>query len=509
MNRIITANIHSFVFQIDEAAYDNLKAYLNKIRQKVNNDEVVSDIENRIAELFDYKLRNGSQAIFQVDVDDIIAQIGNPEQFGNDDAEQTDTSTSAAETQGARRRGYRRLYRNEDDKIVGGVCSGIAAYFDIDPLVPRIIFAAALFFFGSGFLLYIFLMIILPKAITPSEKLEMRGEPVDYKNLSKTIEKDFKDAYDRYSPGVRTGFERSTSVIVKIGTIILMALLVSIFIPGCIGILGSIGALSWSLPVLNSYMFTSYTESITIIIGVILFLLVPVIGIGYKLIRVIFKTRPVPRIVSIFMVVLWITGFCLLAYSTFNIGKEFSSTYKITTSDTCTQISNNKTLIIRTNQSHDHSEFTIRKENGEQHINIRSRQDMKEFLDEKIGENINLKVIKGIGDKPVVKISKRSAGKDRYTAAQNAQRIDYNYTVRDSIIYLDDFFSLGSQQLWRNQKVLVTIEVPEGYHLFIDHSCNRIFDDSYFITSNNYYDDDEVTGRYLKVEGNGILVPEK
>jgi phage shock protein PspC (stress-responsive transcriptional regulator) len=506
MNRIITANINGFVFQIDEAAYENLKNYLNTIRQKVNDNEVLADIENRIAELFDYKLKNGRQAIFQDDVQDIITQIGNPDQFGSE--ETLDNGVEANHNAGTgRKKGYRRLYRNEDDKVIGGVCSGIAAYFDIDPLIPRIAFAVSFVAFGFGLLLYLFLMVVLPKAITPAEKLEMRGEPVDYKNLSKTLEKDFKDAYERFKPEVKTGFERFAEVAVKVGMIILIIFLVSIFIPSSFGILASIGLASWSLPVLSSYMFTSYSESVIILIGLILFLLIPVIGIGYKLIRLVFKTKPMGRVISVSLAVLWVTGFCLLAYSTFNIGQQFSSSYKVTTTDTLSGMDKKHTLIIRARQGHDHSEFIIDDGDGEERINIHSRQDMKEFLDEKISENIDLKIIKGLSDRPIIKVSKRSAGRTRHLASVNAEGMEYNYTVKDSIIYLDDYFSLGSGKLWRNQNVVVTLEVPEGYRMYLDPSCNRMFEGSDFSRHRHYRHRDEVTGKYLKIDENGITVP--
>jgi len=510
MNRIITANINSFVFQIDEMAYENLKTYLNSIRQKVGNEEVVSDIENRIAELFDYKLKNGRQAIFIEDVKDIIEQIGNPEQFGNDDGKdeshQEHSSTARPEP---RRKGYRRLYRNDDDKVIGGVCSGIAAYFDIDPLIPRIIFAVSFFFFGSGLLLYLFLMVVLPKALTPAEKLEMRGEPVDFKNLSKTVERDIRDAYERFQPEVKTGFERFAEIAVKVGMIVLMIFLISLFIPGSIGILASIGVASWSLPVLSSYIFTSYSESLIILAGLILFLLVPVIGIGYKLVRFIFKTKPLGRFFSISLSLLWVIGFCLLAYSTFNIGQQFSSSYKVTTTDTLKQTNIQQTLVLRTNPSHGHSEFIVEKQNGEDEINIRSRQDMKEFLDEKISENIDLRIVRGMNDHPVIRVSKRSAGSNKQEAANYAEKMNYQYLMKDSVLYLDDYFSIGSQQLWRNQKVLVTIEVPVGYKLFIDPSCSRMFEYSDVTMHrhrNRYHN--EITGKYLKMDENGVMVPQ-
>jgi hypothetical protein len=134
---------------------------------------------------------------------------------------------------------------------------------------------------------------------------------------------------------------------------------------------------------------------------------------------------------------------------------------------------------------------------------------MKEFLDERISENMDLKIVKGMSAMPIIRISRRSAGKNREEAAANAQKIDYHYDVQDSVVYLDDYFSMGTQQLWRNQKVLVTIEVPEGFKLYIDRSCDRILNSDFTRHHNRYdnHDNDELTGKYLKVDKDGITVP--
>lgn len=503
MNRIISANINGFIFQIDEVAYESLKSYLDSIRQKVNNIEVSSDIENRIAELFDYKLKNGSQAIFKHDVEEIISQIGSPEQLGGEESQEDRHNTPPPAE--SRRKGYRRLYRNDDDKVVGGVCSGIAAYFDIDPIIPRLIFGAAFFFFGTGFLLYIFLMIVLPKAITPAEKLEMRGEPVDYRNLSKNFESDIKDAYERYKPGVRQGLGRFSEVFVKIMMILLMVFLVSIFLPGCVAVLASIGVASWSLPVLGSYMFTNTAETYIILVGLILFLTIPLIGLGYKLMRIIFKTKPMSRVLTTMLTLFWCIGFGLLAYSAFNVGSKFSSYSKITETDTLDMSkSNERSLIIKANRGDGQTEFIVEKDTQGRRIHISSRKDMREFLDEEISRNIDLNIVSGYGSEPLIAVSRRSAGTDNRDAAMNAEKIDYHYIFKDSVLILDNFFSLGDKQLWRNQKVYITIEVPESYNLYIDRSCDRMMEYTRYRSSRH---NNGITGKHLKVSSHGIIIP--
>lgn len=501
MNKIISANINGFVFSIDEAAYDKLRAYLEDIRKKVNNFEVMTDIENRIAELFDYKLKNGKPAILEEDVNEIIGQIGSPDQFGQE--EETAESTQKSATSSGSRKKYRRLYRNEDDKIIGGVCSGIAAYFNIDPMFIRLAFGASFFMLGTGFLLYIFLMVILPKAMTPSEKLEMMGEPVDFKNLSKTIEKDFKEAYDRYKPDMKTGFERFAEVAVKVGAVILLLFLVSIFIPTGIGIFASIGVATWSLPVLSSYMFTTFSDTIVLLLGMILFFIIPIIGAGYKLIRIIFKTRPMHKAISISLSIVWLLGFCMLAYSTYNIGSQFSTSHKLNEIDTI-KVEKNQTLVIRSTGEQDETRFYRKDDDGDEHINIHSRDDLKAFLDQKISENVELTIARGFSKYPVLKVIRKSLGEDRKNAYGNAERIEYHYDFNDSILNLSGYFSMGNDQLWRNQRVKLILEIPEGQKFIIDSTCEDLLSGRDF---HDWDEDDEesIYGSNLRINNKGVI----
>ncbi len=502
MNKIISANINGFVFQIDELAYVKLKAYLDMIRQKVNNSEVVQDIENRIAELFNEKLGNGSIAIFDTDVDEVMQQIGKPEEFGSEEQEDQQGKTGNASGLDLQGKAKRRLYRDSDDKVIGGVCSGIAAYFGLDPVLVRLAFAASFFFFGTGIILYILLMIVIPKANTPAEKLEMRGEPVDYKNLSRTVEMEFKDAYQRYKPEVKTGFERFLEILVRVGMIALLIFLVSIFIPGCFGILTGIGIASWSLPALSSYLFTDPADSVVILIGLILFILIPLFGVFYSILRFALKFGPLNRVLSISLSVLWFTGFCMLAYSTYKIGMQFSESGKISAEDTLKFRSGlQNTIVLRTNATHNRSQFLINDEDGEKRIRIRSQDDLKEEIDRGISEQVQLNIVQGFHSSPVVKITRYSNGRTKNDALERASQIEYAYELRDSVLYLDETFGRSGQSLWRNQRVLVTIEVPMHYRLYIDRSCESILD-------LNWGDEEEVTGRYLRVDHRGVKVGE-
>ncbi|GIV28712.1 MAG: hypothetical protein KatS3mg027_2526 [Bacteroidia bacterium] len=144
--------------------------------------EILEDIENRMAEILSNKINEFKKVVTVEDVQYLIQTMGNPDEF-----EETGSSTANQTYSGQVKK---RFYRNPDDKIVGGVCGGIAAYFDIDPLWIRLAWAIAIFVFGSGLLFYILLWIIIPEAKTPSQKLEMKGESIKIENFGKTMAED-------------------------------------------------------------------------------------------------------------------------------------------------------------------------------------------------------------------------------------------------------------------------------------------------------------------------------
>lgn len=190
MKKIININFHGRVVPIEETAYDILKQYIDSLRRHFANeegrDEIINDIENRFAELFSERLQKGSTCITDEDVNAIIVSMGRPEDFEEEDVTpNTGTASSASYQQStSSQQSYtteepHRLYRSENDKILGGVCGGLAAYLRVDPAIVRIIFALITFGgFGSGFLLYIILWIVVPsKSITTNIRKRLYRNP--------------------------------------------------------------------------------------------------------------------------------------------------------------------------------------------------------------------------------------------------------------------------------------------------------------------------------------------
>jgi phage shock protein PspC (stress-responsive transcriptional regulator) len=189
MNKILHINLSGYPLSIDDDAYEHLKQYLDALRKHFKNhegsQEIISDIESRTAEIIQQRLEN-RKIVTMSDVQAAIIRMGTPEDFGaeNNFEEKTQTMNTNTNYQTGKR-----LYKNIDEKVVGGVCSGLAAYFGInDPVWVRIAFVILTVAVGFGIPIYILLLIILPEAVTTSQKLEMRGEPIDVNSISKAVQ---------------------------------------------------------------------------------------------------------------------------------------------------------------------------------------------------------------------------------------------------------------------------------------------------------------------------------
>ena len=170
MKKIININLSGRVIPIEDSAYESLQRYIESLRRYFANeegrDEIINDIESRIAELMNDKIRKGASAVTEADIEEIIQSMGRVEDFEEAETIETATAATTADTEGQhqrKRQSKGRLYRDNSDKLLGGVCSGIASYMNVDPSVIRLLFAIITFGgFGFGFLLYILLWIILP-----------------------------------------------------------------------------------------------------------------------------------------------------------------------------------------------------------------------------------------------------------------------------------------------------------------------------------------------------------
>lgn len=240
MKKTFTVNLGGTIFNIDSDAYQLLDDYLSNLRlyfrKQEDADEIVHDIESRISELLSEKVSSGSQVITLAFVEEVIERMGKPEEFAGVEAG-SEHAAGASPHSGAKRQGAaKRLYRDPDNKMLGGVISGFAAYLGCDTTLLRLLAIALMFVsVGAAIIIYIICWLLMPPAHTAAEKLSMRGEEVTIENIGRTV----KTGFEKVSNGVndfvnsgkpRTFFQKVADILVAIAGFVLKVCLVLLLI---------------------------------------------------------------------------------------------------------------------------------------------------------------------------------------------------------------------------------------------------------------------------------------
>lgn len=202
MNKTVNINLGDIPFSIDENAYERLSKYLKTIERHFSKsegcEEIIYDIEVRMAELFQESLKN-KQIVSLKEVEEVIAIMGTPQDFGAEEDEPKAESKHSQYTKtGKRYKTGKRLFRDPDEKVIAGVCGGLSTYFGFeDPIWMRLLFV--LFFFVFGPLHYIIFWIVIPKARTTNDRLAMQGEAINVNNIARKVEEEISNITDKIS----------------------------------------------------------------------------------------------------------------------------------------------------------------------------------------------------------------------------------------------------------------------------------------------------------------------
>jgi phage shock protein PspC (stress-responsive transcriptional regulator) len=194
MQKTVTVHMNGFAFFMDEDAHARLHNYIEKLKRRYGTteggDEIIADIEGRLAELFSQRTNPSVGVVTLQMVEEAIQILGEPEQFDDAGASSNEGSRSDAPKYV---HGPKRLYRDVDSRVLGGVCAGIAAYFGADVMLVRVLAVVLTIITGfAGAFVYLLLWIVLPEALLPSQKLEMRGEKINVENIEKAVKSEFE-----------------------------------------------------------------------------------------------------------------------------------------------------------------------------------------------------------------------------------------------------------------------------------------------------------------------------
>jgi phage shock protein PspC (stress-responsive transcriptional regulator) len=603
MNKVININFQGRILPIEEQAYEILKQYIESLRiyfaNEEGRDEIINDIECRIAELCEDRLKKGTVCIAASDIDLIITSIGRPADFeAQDGFEQSTTATAHNSNDGRQQNTYqntsgnnnsnfyrdgnrpKRLYRDEQNKVLGGVCSGIANYFVIEPWIVRILWffliginilaylilwiavpstsikevggvrkrlfrdidkkiiggvAAGLSkYFGiqvwivrilflipfirfvanfrhmhlfqfwdapdfpnflditfspGAVFVYIVLWLVLPEAKTSADKLEMVGEKVDLNSIKNTIQNDMEgfskraqswgsDLYNR-NKGTNNSNEENASnqstenhrstekrkgLLYYIGRIITLSIKVFVyFILAIVGIsllaaLFGIGVAATALLPLKNFILDDGAQTWSVIGAILLFVWVPIIGIVTAVIRKFAGFKKANVYVRSSFWALWIVGWVVLFYFGSSLGNSFSR-----------HNAPAEQSIALTNPTINYVEITAAPKMKYYENNWFQFEPFQGFADEDTVyvRNLRIRIVQSKTDSFEVKIVKLSNGKTVQNANELANKINFELTQQDSLVYLDRGIGINKKDKFRNQHIIMTIAVPIGKRIKI------------------------------------------
>ena len=350
MKKTYTINLSGKIFHIDEDALEKLQEYINTLKtyytQEEDGNEIMDDIENRIGELFTENLKGQFREVITLDdVDQAIATMGTPDDIIDEDEQPRKSAPKQA----------KKLYRNPDNKVLGGVAGGLAAYWGISPLLIRIGFVLLSFYYGIFIIVYIILWIAVPKAKTTKQKLEMKGENINVSNIERSI----KDEYQEIKNGKGAAFvnrvgEGLCEVFTIIGKVLAIIIGVALFVWGIFMLFAFLSALflpnlyPWKSGFMElAYAFTPLNFTlgkiaISFLIGI------PIIMIIYMAIKLLFSFKSNNKVIALSALSCWMLGLVMLIFVGISEGRSWS--IKGTRYGESLELSQQDTLVLLVNE---------------------------------------------------------------------------------------------------------------------------------------------------------------
>jgi phage shock protein PspC (stress-responsive transcriptional regulator) len=602
MKQVININFQGRVVPIEVTAFELLKNYTESLSRHFANEEgkeeIINDIESRIGELFQERITKGATCITDDDVNAIIKNMGRPEEFEAMDDTQTQSFASSANdeqsTGSNASTGNKRLYRDENDKVLGGVCSGLANYFNIDVVIARIIFVVLLFsgigfltyiimwiavpssattqiggtrkklfrdpdekliagvcsgignYFGinawiprvlfllpflsfisrwghwgglwdfgdvlrftfspTSLIVYIILWIVIPEANTTSEKLEMKGEKVDMNSIKASVMGEMKGVGKKAE---KFGKEASSLVTEKanvvagdvknfakrnrggLGNVIAMIIKIfAYFIIGCVGFalvmgLFALAVISIGFFPLKDFVIHNDYQNLFAWGTLILFIAVPIIGMITWIIRKIAGVKRNGKILGFTFGALWVLGWVCFILLVSSISRDFSYNSKSVAEQ---EIALSNPMVSKLELT---AKSPLEKYNRNKFLRFQPFEGIEE--DTAFVNNVDVRILKSLNDSFRVTVIKMATGRSRNIAENNAALIQYSGTQADSILQMSKGIAINKTDKFRNQRVVLTIYVPVGKRIKVDKSIswfNDVHIGDNWDNSDWYYDSD-------------------
>ena len=486
MNKTVNINLGGMFFHIDEDAYQKLTRYFDAIKRSLSNssgqEEIIKDIEMRVSELLNEKQKSDKHVVGLKDVDEVITVMGQPEDYIIEE----DNKTNQSFTDTSNRR-VKKLYRDKEKGMIGGVAAGLSHYFGIDTVWIRILLIISVWGFGTGILAYIILWIVTPEAVTTSEKLEMTGEPVNISNIEKKVREEFENVsdkiknvdYDKYGNQIKSGANKIGSsfgdfilsvfkVFAKFLGIILIITGLTTLIFLLIGVFTLGSSTFIDFPWQNFVEAGNFTDYPIWSFGLLMFFAVGIpffflTLLGFKLLAPNMKS--IGNIAKYTLLALWIIAVALAI----SIGIRQATAFAIDG-----RVVHKENIVLQPTDTL----FIKFKHNDYYAKNVNVRNDFKITQDSTDNDviysnEVSFKIEKTDEKVPYIQIEKEAKGKSLSEAKKRAKEIKYNYKIIGNQLILDNYLLSDLKNKYRDQEIEVTLYLPEGTLFKADSSVQN------------------------------------
>ena len=496
MNKTVNINLGGMFFHIDEDAYQKLTRYFDAIKRSLSNssghDEIIKDIEMRVSELLNEKQKTDKHVIGLKDVDEVIAVMGQPEDYIiEDDGTTGPTNNKTYSTT------TKKLYRDREKGMIGGVASGLGYYLGIDALWIRLALILLVWGFGTGIIAYIILWIVVPEAVTTSEKLEMTGEPVNISNIEKKVRAEYENVsekiknadYDKYGNQIKTGaskignsfgdfiltifkiFAKFLGVILIItGITILFFLLVGIFTLGS----GVFIDFPWQGFVeagnFTDYPIWAFGLLMFFAVGIPFFFLTL---LGFKLLAPNMKS--IGSIAKYTLLAIWLIAVSLAISIGIKQATSFAVDGRVVQKETF-NLNPTDTLYIKFK----HNDYFAKNVDDRNGFLVTQDSTGTDII---YSNDVRITIERTDEKTPYIQIEKEAKGKSLAEAKRRAEQIKYSYKIEGNQLILDNYLLTNLKNKYRDQEIEITLFLPKGTLIKPDDSMQNYdrTDSDYFL----------------------------
>ncbi|PVX45008.1 phage shock protein C (PspC) family protein [Flavobacterium sp. 103] len=488
MNKTVNINLGGMFFHIDEDAYQKLTRYFDAIKRSLSKssgqEEIIKDIEMRVSELLTEKQKTEKHVVTIREVDEVISVMGQPEDYIIEE----DGPTSNDNRDFSAPRHTKKLYRDKENGMIGGVATGLGHYFGIDAVWLKIMFLIFVFAgFGTGILAYIILWIVTPEAITTSEKLEMTGEPVTISNIEKKVREEFENVsgkiknadYDKFGNQVKSGAEKIGSglgdfimTVFKIfakflGVILIMsglAVLVMLFI----GVFTLGTSVSMNFPWQSFVEAGNFTDYPIWSFGLLMFLAVGIpfffmTLLGFKLLAP--NMNSIGNIAKYTLLALWLIAVSIAI----SIGIKQATAFAVNGRSVQKETLNLKptdTLLIKFK----HNDYFAKNVNDRNDFMITKDSSNNDII---YSNQVSIRIEKSDEKYAYIQIEKEAKGKSLSEAKKRADAIRYSYKIVGNQLIFDNYLITDLKNKFRDQEIEITVFLTKGTLLKPDESMSN------------------------------------